>query len=679
MAGISLSGLGTGIDTATMIKQLVALEGRRYNSYSTQKQNITSKLDSINYLDSKLAALKAAASDLSTVQKLSGFKVSSSDTDIITATASSSAYEGSHTIKVGQLATADRLVHTAGYTYAEDYVGQGAFIYSYNNVESVLTTTDTTTLEELAGLINNDANNPGVTASLLYYGDTYHLVLNGNDAGSDYSIKINASNTEVWKASSALATETDNATLTTKLTSLAGFTGNPTAPGTIDIQGKMNDADGTAVNVSFAVTASSKVSHLLDAIENAFGNTVVASLDNGVIKVTDKTSGTSKLEVSLSSSTFTLPTMSRSVQGGSIAQNPASDFVAANFTETQLAQDSWVKVDGYPQDTVNGDGSTTENWITRSSNTISDVIPGVTIDLQSIGQASVTTTRDSSSLKAKVQKFVDAYNAVAQYIKDNSGYDTATKTAGILMGDGTTSTVRDSIRTPLTTRTPGFLQSADGFVIPSNIGLSFDKDGVLSLDSETFDEAISKDYSAVQELIGADKAGTSDSNYVRFYGASSKYTTAGTYDVQVTVEAGAITGARIKLATETSWRNAAWSGNMVSGDLTFDSQGRPTHPENGLQLAVDLSQSGTTSTKVRIKEGFAGSVTTNIANLLKGTTGAVKMQEKYLKDRISALQTRMDNEQKRLDTYEQRLKEKFARMEKALTLLQQQFGGLTQS
>ena len=101
---------------------------------------------------------------------------------------------------VNQLATADRWVHTTGFDYAEDYVGAGNFIYSYNGEEAVVTTTATTTLEELVGLINNDADNPGVSASLLFYGNAYHMVLSGKDAGSDYAISVNSSSTEVWQA-----------------------------------------------------------------------------------------------------------------------------------------------------------------------------------------------------------------------------------------------------------------------------------------------------------------------------------------------------------------------------------------------------------------------------------------------------------------------------------------------
>jgi flagellar capping protein FliD len=681
MSTISLGGVSTGIDTATLISQLMAVEKKRYTSYETKKTAATSKLDLVNTVDTKLAALKTSASALADAQTISAFKVTSSDTDILTASASSSASEGSHSIDINQLATAGRYVHNAGLEYAEDYVGKGNFIYSYNNVESVIATTDTTTLEELAGLINNDANNPGVTASLLNYGDTYHLVLSGNSAGSDYAVKLNSSNTELWKSASALKTGGDNAAESTKLTDLDAFDGTLKGDEGIRIQGTQHD--GTVVDYDFAFNGNMKVSHLLNEIETAFGNTVSATLDNGVIKVTDNTSGVSQMTISLTydagdeptSSSMSLPTLSQTTRGGSITMDPETGlgqiFSPESFTQTQPAQDSQFTIDGYPS----------SGYITRSSNTISDVIPGVTIDLQNIGTAKVTVTRDSSAIKTKVQALVDQYNTITQLIKDNSGYDAATKVAGILMGDSTISAIKEAIRNPFTVQAAGFIQSSDTFANPASIGLTMDAKGVLSLNETTFDEALAKNPTAVLSLIDADKAGSSDSSYIQFYGASSKYTTAGTYDVKVHVDetTNQITEAWLRLSGESTWRAATWVDNVVMGSNSSDANGNPSHPEKGLQLTVDLTQTGDVTAKVRIKEGFAGTLTSNLETILKGTTGSINVEEKYIQLNISDLQTKMDNEQKRLDKMEERLKEKYARMEATITKIQQQLNSITSS
>ena len=131
---------------------------------------------------------------------------------------------------------------------------------------------------------------------------------------------------------------------------------------------------------------------------------------------------------------------------------------------------------------------------------------------------------------------VSAYNTVVSYIKDNTGYNANTKTAGILMGDYTVMTVNDQLYTTLVTQAKGFIADIDKFLMPGQIGLQLDKEGVLSLDTNIFNNAVSTNYMDVLALIGANKTGSSDSSTIRFYGASSKYTTAGTYDVKVTVK-----------------------------------------------------------------------------------------------------------------------------------------------
>jgi flagellar hook-associated protein 2 len=201
------------------------VERRTLNMYTARKETYEEKKDALSDLQSKLSTLQTTVKQLSDAGELRAYNVTSSDEDKITAEATHNAFEGNHSVEVNQLAASERWVHTTGLEYVEDYVKAGTFIYSYNHKETVITTTDDTTLEDLVGLINNDADNPGVTAGLLYYNDMYHLVLSGNDAGTDYEISINASSTEVWQMKSTFAVDGDNATLSTKITELDQFSG----------------------------------------------------------------------------------------------------------------------------------------------------------------------------------------------------------------------------------------------------------------------------------------------------------------------------------------------------------------------------------------------------------------------------------------------------------------------
>lgn len=671
MGELRLAGLSTGIDTSALIKQLMAVERRTVNLYTKRQDVWNDRKDALTELKSRLDALKSSMKALSNSRELRAYATASSDTDIVTAEASHNAFEGNHSVVVNQLANAERWVHTGGLEYAESLVGAGTFVYSYNREERVLTTTADTTLEDLVGLINNDAKNPGVTANLLFYNGAYHLMLNGNDAGSDYEILINSSNTEVWQAASSFTVGSENAALADKVKDLDQFAGTLAGDESITITGTMHD--GTAVHHSVAVNENTTLSHVIEEINDAFAGTAKATLVNGQIRLTSNTSGVSQMQLSLGynagsgSTTLDVPAVAQSTQGGSVAASLAG-FAAADFTETQSAQDSEVKVDGYPLGA--------EEWITRSSNTIDDVIHGVTLHLHDTGTVQVNLTRDIQSVKEKLDAMVTAYNTAATYLKEKTGYNDVLKTAGVLMGDLTISNIVNDLRRPLIQQTSGFVIDVESFLMPGQIGLELDRDGMLSLNNADFDEAIAEDYMGVLALIGADKTGSSDSNRIEFYGASSDNTTAGTYNVEVTVSGGAITSARMKLAGEGTWRSATFSENIVTGDSTFNDDNLPINPENGMQLSVDLSQDGTFTATVRVKQGFTGAMEDTLDRILKATSGALALDQEHVDAQIEHIQNQIEAEEERLTRREEFLVAKFARLEKTLTLLQNQMAAV---
>ena len=178
--------------------------------------------------------------------------------------------------------------------------------------------------------------------------------------------------------------------------------------------------DGTAVNYTLDVNENTTLAHLVGEIEDTFEDTATVKLENGQIIVTDNTSGTSQMTLSLSydagsgSTTLDIPTTSQTTEGGSISAD-LGGFASEDFLETQSAQDSEFKVDGFPL------GS--DEWITRSSNTVDDVISGVTLHLLDTGTVQVSLTRDTEAVKEKLNTWVDAYNEVLSYIDENTAYD----------------------------------------------------------------------------------------------------------------------------------------------------------------------------------------------------------------------------------------------------------------
>ena len=163
MGELRLPGLATGIDTATLIDQLMAINGRRLANFQVKKIGYEAETTAINELRTKVSGLNTSVTAISNATTLEAYKASTSDSDVLGVGASEDAAEGSHSILIDQLATTETWIQdTSTFEYKTDYVGGGTFIYSYNNQERQITAVaNETTLEDFVGLINNDEENPG--------------------------------------------------------------------------------------------------------------------------------------------------------------------------------------------------------------------------------------------------------------------------------------------------------------------------------------------------------------------------------------------------------------------------------------------------------------------------------------------------------------------------------------
>jgi len=796
MGELRLPGLLTGIDTAALIEQLMIVNSRRLAIYKVQKMDYEGKTTAINELHTLVSSLNSAVSALSDAEKLEIFTVSSSDSDILTASASSDANSGSHSIEIDQLATGETWIQdTSTFNYETDYVltddSDGVFIYSYNNKERTITAVkNETTLEDFVNLINNDEDNPGVAASLLYQGGKYHLMLSGQETGEDYQISINTSSTELWKPDTSHSnhTFTDdsiNAGLSTKITELDQFSGTLVGDEKITITGE-NHSGTDLPDKELSITANTTVGHLIDAINEQFDGVATARLENGQIWLTDNTCGSSGLEIDLSwsgTASLGLPTMAFSTEGGSTSESLAS-LSSSSFIETQNAQSSKTKIDGYPSSTVNevqtisfvsgtpttgtfkltlngettaaidfdapatgvgsiqealealasvsagdvvcadvGAGLPTESvtvtfqgnlagmditqmtvsedssldagvvsvvettkgndgWLDKNSNSVTDALTGITLNLHDVTEVDtpigITVTRNTATIASRVQTMVSAYNTLITALKEKTEYDAETKKMGILSNDIAVSFIKTQAHAPFIGIVDGFVDTIDSFVQASDIGISIDGTGMMEFDQDDFNDAINEDFMDVIELLGATKSGNSSSTIIQFYNASDKYTTAGTYNIEVDIESNAITDVRIKLSSESTWRDdATWPNNLVTGNSTFDDYGDPLYPENGLQLTVDPNQTdGTYTATVNVKQGMAGALEDLLEEILKAD-GRLDISGDIVEDRITNIESTIEREEERLELIETRLIQKFARLEKTLALLQQQMGAVS--
>jgi len=139
--------------------------------------------------------------------------------------------------------------------------------------------------------------------------------------------------------------------------------------------------------------------------------------------------------------------------------------------------------------------------ITRSSNTISDAISGITLNLKGVTTAAVqlTVSRDTASVTESVQAFVDAYNELQTTIDGFSGE------GNDLEADNTLRSIENRIKAVFNTPPGGTLNSS--FTYLSEVGVSFQRDGKLSLDSGDLQKAIDSDFAGMAELFANDDQG----------------------------------------------------------------------------------------------------------------------------------------------------------------------------
>jgi flagellar hook-associated protein 2 len=131
--------------------------------------------------------------------------------------------------------------------------------------------------------------------------------------------------------------------------------------------------------------------------------------------------------------------------------------------------------------------------VTRGKNTITDVIDNVTLTLnkEPVSPATSLTgtlsvSDDQSAAKTAVEAFVKAYNEVASTLSSLTSYNAENKTGAALTGDSTARNIQNQLRNVLGTSIAG-LTGASSL---SQVGVSFGKDGKLSLDDTKFTAAL---------------------------------------------------------------------------------------------------------------------------------------------------------------------------------------------
>lgn len=442
MSNISSIGINSGVLTSDLIDKLISAEREPTELRLDRKQSETEEqLSAFGQLKNALSDLRLESRVLSTPSSFNLLKATSGFSGI-SATASNNAALGSYSLEVTQLAQSHSLA-SGDFAAVSDEVGQGTLDISVGN-NSVQLTIDGTnsSLEGIAAEINAQQD-LGVTASIVYTGSVYRLVLSSEDTGLDNKISISVSGDSV-------GTDTD-------------------------------------------------------------------------------TSGLSQL---------------------------VFNDTTQNLNETVEALDAEFEVNGIP--------------ITRSSNTVNDVISGVTFDFTAENTGSPATVKianDIDTMADNVQDFVDAYNAFRTLYNEYTAFNPDTLEGGVLLGDNTLKSIFGQVNSD----TLQVVAGLEGETLNSlyDVGVSISSEtGVLNFDRNKFAAAVKSSSEDVTALF-ANQGRTTDAQ-VEFVASTNK-SQRGSYDIEVTA-----------LATQGNL-----TGMALSVPVTIDSD------NDNFSIAIDGTTSGT--------------------------------------------------------------------------------------
>ncbi|MEM8983232.1 MAG: flagellar filament capping protein FliD [Pseudomonadota bacterium] len=371
MVGIVSTGIGSGLDVAGLVSQLVAAEAEPAQArFARQEAGLLAEVSAFGSLKSALSQFQAEVDKLADTDQLLGRQVLYDEENAPFSVAiDPSAPPSQFDVTVESVATAQRLASSA-FVDATSEVGFGQLTISAGDDAFVLAiNADATSLADIQDAINNATDNTFVRATLV-----------NTDAGTTLSL-------------SALST-------------------------------------GSAGEIS---------------IVSSGGDGGLAALDY------DAASNTGAL------------------------------------TEIRAGTDAEITVDGLS--------------LTSSSNTIANAVEGVTLELlraEPGAAQGVAIEFDQNALRANVDAFVNAYNALIDTIRTQTAFDSETNTAGILLGDNTLRNISTQLRREFTA-----LQgdAFDPIRSLADVGVTLDVDGKASLDADVFNEAVDGGFVAIGQLF----------------------------------------------------------------------------------------------------------------------------------------------------------------------------------
>jgi flagellar hook-associated protein 2 len=194
MASSTVSGIGSGVDTQSIVKALVAAEkAPKQAQIDAQSKTATTSLSAIGTIKSALDTFRSAITKLNTASSFNGLGVTSSDEKIAKVTLTDGASSGAYALEVSQLATASKIaskVFTGTSALANSSgeaqtltISQSGSTYSVNIAGDA-------TLQQARDTINKQLQSKGISANIVTDASGARLVLSSSTTGKDTELTL---------------------------------------------------------------------------------------------------------------------------------------------------------------------------------------------------------------------------------------------------------------------------------------------------------------------------------------------------------------------------------------------------------------------------------------------------------------------------------------------------------
>ncbi|OYY96157.1 MAG: flagellar hook protein, partial [Methylophilales bacterium 16-45-7] len=330
-----------------------------------------------------------------------------------------------------------------------------------------------------------------------------------------------------------------------------------------------------------------------------------------------------------------------------LAYDPlASNGSGKNMSQLQAPLNALLNIDGID--------------VVKASNTVSDAVEGITLNLLTTSNSqaiNLGVASDQTKIKESVTAFVDAYNKLNDTLRNLTKFDETGKSSGKLLGDATARSITSQIKSVVTkvVDTGGTVTSL------TDIGVSFQLDGKLALDSTKLSTAVANHFDDIAALFSTSAKATDAQ--ITYLGNTSK-TQSGTYPITVSQIGSDIT-------------NMVGTMNGVAGNgLNQELIGATGDASEGLRIKVTGGSTGARGTVTFVK-GYAAQLDDILDGLLDDD-GILAARTDGISSSVKRLERQTDAFNLKLTVIEKRYREQYTRLDTLLSSLQNTSSYLSQ-